>query len=144
MTPFACCTIEEPVINYLLTNNPKWKQKQPVKKRLKGKDKSAQEVERQRLGDAVYLSVVGRGKVRKCYIYVAKALTLQLDDSVPWARPRVHGPERVLYRNFRTIHLDSIQPLESSTCPLCELTLDDKQHLQNHSESVYDIKTDGA
>lgn len=141
----AYCHVEEPTMKYLIHENDKLKNKQKQKKQgnKQTHDEPSLEQERQKLRDAVYLNVMGKGNIRKCYICVAKAMSLQPDDPTYADLTRDFSFRNALIKHFNKTHLSRMLEEDSSECPLCELKLEDKMHLQNHSEKVHGLKTDG-
>lgn len=138
----AYCTVEEPATNFLTNKYLKRSQKQSRKRAPATASASSLEEQRKLLRDSVYVKTMGRGNVRKCYVCVGKAMTLQPNDPKHADLVRDFGFRHTLLTHFTNIHLSRILENESSTCPLCELKLEDKMYLQNHSESVHDLRTE--
>ncbi|RBA17500.1 C2H2 finger domain-containing protein [Fusarium proliferatum] len=74
---------------------------------------------------------------RRCFLCIGRATTLQPSDP---AIERLINPfysPGDLSKHFKRRHLSNIQPHEKLHCRLCDETLDDKMHLQNHAETVH-------
>lgn len=99
-----------------------------------------------RLAQMIRASAFGRvGKVHRCFVCVAKALTLYPDD--PNVDVLLRWVERhdSLTRHFVLVHLRNIATDATGQCPLCpDVHLNDKMHLQQHAEVVHGIRTPSA
>ncbi|RBA10341.1 C2H2 finger domain-containing protein [Fusarium proliferatum] len=81
---------------------------------------------------------------RRCFLCIGRATTLQPSDP---AIERLINPfysPGDLSKHFKRRHLSNIQPNEKLHCRLCDETLDDKMHLQNHAETVHGTVSHGG
>ncbi|KAK8073324.1 hypothetical protein PG994_004223 [Apiospora phragmitis] len=71
----------------------------------------------------VTAEVMGPGKVRRCFICVAKAMTLLPDDENINGLCRDFTNFSALGRHFTTVHLSTLGADDQTTCPLCHVVL---------------------
>lgn len=81
------------------------------------------------------------GEIRKCFICIAKALTLYPDDPNLGALTRSFYDRNSLSRHFTSVHLSTIDDDAVGECPICTIPLEHKMHLQSHAEEVHGIRT---
>lgn len=89
-------------------------------------------------------SVFGKvGDVLRCFICVAKALTLLPGDPSVDEHLRLYANHSSLVRHFERQHLKSIAVNAVGECPICSpaVALENKMHLQNHAEVPHGIRT---
>lgn len=133
MAIMAYCNVEEPVTTKVLeARHPP-----PPPEITEGLDP----LER---GRRFRASVMGSvGNVRRCFICIAKALTLNLGDpNVPTLTRQFYSHDS-LSRHFVSVHLKPLGAETSGECPICmpPVWLSDKMHFQNHTEVVHGIRT---
>ncbi|KAJ8132542.1 hypothetical protein O1611_g1081 [Lasiodiplodia mahajangana] len=87
-------------------------------------------------------SIGGAEKVRKCFICVAKALTLSPTEPLFDSLCNDFYNRSVLGRHFIRVHLRKLGENNQTECPLCKVTLQNKMHLQNHAELVHGLRTE--
>lgn len=81
------------------------------------------------------------GKVLRCYIYVAKAEALGVDNPNYNEYCKKFNTTHTLARHFITAHLDAYKEDDAFEYPVCEVTLVNKKHLQNHTQVMHSINT---
>lgn len=81
------------------------------------------------------------GKVLRCYICVAKAEALGVDDPNYNEYCKEFSSPHTLARHFIPAHLDAYEEDDAFECPVCEVTLVNKKHLQNHTQVMHGINT---
>ena len=90
-------------------------------------------------------SVIGEVyKVSRCFICVARALTLRPDDiNLPNLTHEFYSHQS-LCRHFYSVHLDFVDVNNVMDCPICVplVRLTDMMHLRSHAETVHGIKTE--
>jgi hypothetical protein len=83
------------------------------------------------------------GKVERCFVCVAVALTLPPDDVNLPTRTRPYYNHHSLKRHFIKDHLEPWEAQPVRHCPICvpAVIIFDKAHFQNHAEAVHGIKS---
>ncbi|KAI0465727.1 hypothetical protein F4859DRAFT_507826 [Xylaria cf. heliscus] len=148
----AYCTVEEPSNSYLCRVKRK-PEPEPQGPRTRTRyDQDVQDVQepesrdkrvdREQLWRSTFVSTMGIRKVRKCFVCVAKALTLEPNDPIFETLCRDFANPTVAARHFLRVHADSLDEQDTSDCPICQIPLDDKMHLLNHAEGVHGLKTE--
>ncbi|KAJ2981518.1 hypothetical protein NUW58_g6667 [Xylaria curta] len=100
------------------------------------------QVDKEQLWRSTFVSTMGKRKVKKCFVCVAKALTLELNDPIFEALCRDFSTPNAAANHFLRIHANSLDEQDTSNCPICQIPLDDKMHLLNHAEGVHGLKTE--
>lgn len=90
---------------------------------------------------SVYVRQPGE-RLRRCFLCVAKALTLPPNDAQISVLCRTYYNAGGVTRHFRSVHLANLGETEKTVCPICpHVKLKSKQHLQNHADLVHGIRT---
>lgn len=100
------------------------------------------EMQNEEIKRSTFVSVMGKRKVRRCFLCVATGLKLgrrheRFDDLC-----REHSRQDNLARHFTNVHLHYIRDDERDECPLCLEMLYDKNHVRRHADDVHGIDTD--
>jgi hypothetical protein len=98
------------------------------------------------LGDAI-TSVFIKSRTersRRCFLCVGRATTLQSSDPATQRLIKPFYSSGDLSRHFKRHHLSNLQPKEKLHCRLCDETLENKMHLQNHAETVHGTISHGG
>ncbi|KAK7927845.1 hypothetical protein PG985_004843 [Apiospora marii] len=86
--------------------------------------------------DAIMVSVFVHNKKdrpRRCFLCVGKARSLPPEDPLVQELLQEFYTSGDLSKHFRRKHLRNLDKDESSECPVCEIKLDHKMHLQRHA-----------
>lgn len=87
-------------------------------------------------------SVLGKpAEIKRCFVCIAKALTLFPDDPNMASLVRTFYNKQSLSRHFISVHLEPIPFDAADRCPICGVWLYHKEHLQNHADAVHGIRT---
>lgn len=112
-----------------------------VKTRGKAVQAVAELDQAEELRRSVFVTKKGE-RIKRCFVCVAKALTLPPNDPNIPDLCRWFAGERETGRHFRRFHVSRLSdPLPKMDCPMCPgLALDHLMHLQNHAYSVHGVK----
>jgi hypothetical protein len=78
---------------------------------------------------------------RYCFLCVGKALTLQPDDPLIKDLAREFYTSGDTAKHFRRRHLSILEDHHVIYCRVCDETLENKKHLQNHGLKRHGLKT---
>ncbi|KAI8954520.1 C2H2 finger domain protein [Xylaria longipes] len=148
----AYCTVEEPSINHMCRVKRK-PEPEPQGSRTRTRhvqdvqdvqepESRGKQVDKEQLWRSTFVSTMGKRKVRKCFVCVAKALTLEPNNPNFEALCRDFSTPSAAANHFLRIHANSLDEQDTSNCPICQVPLDDKMHLLNHAEGVHGLKTE--
>ncbi|RWA10320.1 hypothetical protein EKO27_g4770 [Xylaria grammica] len=142
----AYCTVEEPSTNYLLNakRKPEPELQGPRKRtrHVQEPESRGEQVDKEQLWRSTFVSTMGKQKVKKCFVCVAKALTLELNDPLFEGLCRDFRTPNTAANHFLRIHANNLDEQDAVDCPICQIPLDDKMHLLNHAEGVHGLKTE--
>ncbi|KAI0855985.1 C2H2 finger domain protein [Xylaria cubensis] len=137
----AYCAVQEEPVSKLTESRRRSKSEGKGKGKDQNQDQSKSRTEE--LKRSVSAQGMGGGdKVRRCFICVAKALTLSPTEPQFNTLCNDFYGRRALGRHLAEVHMRSIGKNDQTECPLCKVTLQNKMHLQNHAEIVHGIKTE--
>ncbi|KAK8013600.1 hypothetical protein PG991_009193 [Apiospora marii] len=106
----------------------------PPEKKLSPKERT------ERLRQSVLVTKPGQ-RLRRCFVCVAKAMRLSLDD--PWFNKfcRDFYTPQEASRHFKKVHLSTVKDQKKKIpCPLCiTTTLDNLVHFRNHALTVHGL-----
>lgn len=94
--------------------------------------------------DAAMLSVLVRNKEqrpRRCFLCVGKARSLSPDDRYMDQLLHEFYTSGDLTKHVRRKHLKKLETHDSSYCPVCDIKLEHKAHLQNHALRIHGTVT---
>ncbi|KAI0448570.1 C2H2 finger domain protein [Xylaria acuta] len=138
----AYCEVQEAPVNKLI-DSQRPSSRTETQGRGKGKCQDRSESQTEDLKRLVSAQDMGGGKmVRKCFICVAKALTMLPTEPLSDSLCTDFSSRASLGRHFTNVHLQQVGEDDETACPLCEVVLEHKMHLQNHAESVHGVKTE--
>ncbi|KAI3326690.1 C2H2 finger domain protein [Xylariaceae sp. AK1471] len=89
--------------------------------------------------NAAVLSVLVKTETerpKRCFLCIGKAMNLPLDEVPEGLLHEWYSPQD-LSKHFRRRHLSRIQNDDRVDCRVCEITLDHKNHFQNHAMQVH-------
>lgn len=89
-------------------------------------------------------SVFGNvGSVSRCFVCIAKVLTLPPDSPSLASLARPFYNHNSLSRHFINVHLSPLSDEAMGHCPICLplVSLDNKRHLQRHAEDIHGIRS---
>lgn len=93
----------------------------------------------------VFVSTMGRDKVRRYFLCIARAIYCEPDDPnlADLCRDFSTGPS--LGRYFRNYHMTKVAKGEFPVeCPICEMRLLDADHILSHALLVHGVRTERA
>ena len=76
---------------------------------------------------------------RRCFICVGRALSLDPGDSGITALTHEFYTSGDLNKHFYRSHLRNMRQKDVIECPACAISLDHKQHLLTHAQTVHGI-----
>ena len=103
---------------------------------------SASEPPAESLQHAALMSVLVQNdeeRPRRCFICVGRALSLTADDPSITTLTREFYTSGDLNKHFRRSHLRNMRKENEMECPACSVSLDHKQHLLTHAQTVHGI-----
>lgn len=89
----------------------------------------------------VLVSVIGRSKVRRCFLCVTKACSLGQAHGRFNDLCHILYDEHTLARHFTSVHLDTVAEDQWLECPHYLVPLYDKNHLRLHIDDIHGINT---
>ncbi|KKY30884.1 putative c2h2 finger domain-containing protein [Diaporthe ampelina] len=92
---------------------------------------------------SVFVETVQGGRVRRCFLCVAKAFQLGQRHRRFYELCHNFYDHSVVARHLISVHLDGIDETARYDCPLCHVTLIHKDHLRLHAKKVHGINTSG-
>lgn len=142
----AYCDIQEPHTLNSLNCRKRRLSEAGIKSQPEGKNKIPrhQEEPTEQLKKSVSAQAMdGGSNVRKCFVCVAKAILIPQTESVIESLCRDFYNKGTLARHFVTVHLQPLSDDSQTECPICDIPLVSKMHVQNHAEAAHGIRTVG-